>query len=448
MDEHPLKYVMAPRSIAVVGASGNPRKSGYFYMERFINAGYKGKLYPVHPAQGEVFGLPVYPNLSAIPDEIDLAYVVVPGEAVAQVMRDCLDKGVRAALLVSAGFGESTDQESRRRTEELKGLLRKGTLVIGPNCMGLYNASLNLTFHDAPIKEGKIGVIAQSGSITVDIVKSSVYHGLGFSVGVSTGNEMDLNLCDYLEYFAADPATGIIVAYIEGIRDGRRFMRLAKEITREKPIIVWKGGRTEAGARAVSSHTGSLAGESRVYNSAFRQAGVVQATGLRELTAFLQAFSLSQRPTGGGVCVVTGPGGPGVAISDACNEAGLSVPVLSEETRQKLGKLLPPFAGTRNPIDITMASISDSSLLGHCVEIAASDPSVDLILAVVGAGEHEGLLAVKGNVGKPILAYDRSPGGLVEQNRILEAAGIPVFDDVAYATRAAAATLGKGRLQG
>jgi acyl-CoA synthetase (NDP forming) len=445
MSEHPLKHVLAPRSIAVVGASNNPQKTGYFYMEKLLQAGYKGQIYPVHPQQSEILGLPAYPNLAAVPGEVDLAYVVVPGEAVIQVMRDCIAKGSKAALVVSAGFSEVADEEGKRRARELQELLDagRGTRVIGPNCMGLYNAALGLTFHDAPIKEGKIGVIAQSGSITVDIIKSGVYHNLGFSVGVSSGNEMDLNLCDYLEYFAADPATGIIAAYVEGIKEGQRFVRLAGEITPKKPIIIWKGGRTEAGARAASSHTGSLAGERRIYSAAFRQAGVVPATGLPELTAFLQAFSMLERPAGNGVCIVTGPGGPGVAISDACNEAGLSVPALSEATRQSLSRLLPSFAGTRNPIDITMASLADSTLLGQCAEIAAADPAVDAILAVVGPGEHEGLIEARGKIGKPLLAYDRSPAGLVEQNEMLEEAGVPVFNDVVYAARAIAALLGK-----
>jgi acyl-CoA synthetase (NDP forming) len=443
MSEHPLEHVLAPRSIAVVGATSNPQKAGYFYMEKFLEVGYKGQIYPVHPRQSEMFGLPAYPNLTAIPGEIDLAFVVVPGEAVAQVMRDCIAKGVNAALVVSAGFGEVSDEESQRRAWEMQKLLGNGTRVIGPNCMGLYNAALSLTFHDAPVKEGGIGVVAQSGSITVDIIKSGVYHNLGFSTGVSSGNEMDLNLCDYLEYFAADPATSIIAAYVEGIKDGERFMRLAGEITKKKPVIVWKGGRTEAGARAASSHTGSLAGERRIYSAAFRQAGVVPATGLRELTAFLQAFSMLKRPAGDGVCIVTGPGGPGVAISDACNEAGLSVPLLSEATRRELGRLLPSFAGVGNPIDITMASLADSTLLGQCAEIAAADPGVDVVLAVVGPGEHERLIEAGDNVGKPLLAYDRSPDGLVEQNKMLEEAGIPVFSDVVYAARAVAAMLGK-----
>jgi acyl-CoA synthetase (NDP forming) len=161
------------------------------------------------------------------------------------------------------------------------------------------------------------------------------------------------------------------------------------------------------------------------------------------LTAFLQAFSSLERPAGERVCIVTGPGGPGVAISDACNEAGLSVPVLSEATQKNLSRLLPSFAGTRNPIDITMASLADFTLLGRCVEIAAADPGVDVILAVVGPGEHERLIETRSDIGKPLLAYDRTPGGLVEQNKMLEEAGIPVFDDVVYAARAVAAMLGK-----
>jgi len=381
-----LERIFYPRGVAVVGASNREGNFGRFFLDSFIQLGFK-KLYVVHPTEKEVLGIKAYPRVMEISDEVDLAVVVSPVETVPQVVAECTEKGVKGVVIFTAGFAEKGD-EGRRLEQEMVGIARRGdTRIIGPNCMGIYCPSSGLSNFPGVSKEsGPVGMISHSGSLANMLTMAAVGQRIRFSKVVSCGNECDLNAVDFLEYLGQDPETRIIIAYLETIKGGRRFCQLAREISKEKPIIVWKGGTTERGARAAASHTGALAGSNQIWRAVFAQTGIISAHSAEEMLDYLQAFYYLALPKGKRVAIVSGPGGPAVATSDACVESGLELGELSDNTKKRIAELIPPV-GTSidNPIDLGMGSAFNPQWYIESIRALGEDREVDMLLIIGGS---------------------------------------------------------------
>jgi acyl-CoA synthetase (NDP forming) len=281
-----LESLFAPQSVAVIGASANPEKLGHSVLANMVNNGYAGQVYPINPKESEILGHPCYGRVSDVPDPVDLAVVVVPSKAVPVVMEDCGTKGVGAAIIITAGFRE-TGTEGRQLERQVMEIAERHSIrVVGPNVLGVIatSSNLNASFAAGMPAKGNISFMSQSGALCTGILDWAAANQLGFSSFVSLGNKADLNETDFLEAWSEDPDTTVIMAYLEGIVDGPRFMRVSRELTKQKPVIVIKSGTTSAGSRAVSSHTGTLAGSDAAYDAAFRQSGVLRAQSVSELS--------------------------------------------------------------------------------------------------------------------------------------------------------------------
>ena len=380
---HELDAMFYPGSVAVVGASANPASwGGTSFLSRLQKLGFPGKLYPVNPRDTEILGLKAYPSVKDIPQPPDLAIIAVPASVVPQVLRDCIATGVKNVHIFSSGFAETGLEEGRRLDREITKIIQEGGLrVVGPNCMGLYIPRSKLAYWGAePVGSGSVAFLSQSGGHAEMLSEYAQDLGVYFSKMVSFGNARGLQAVDFLEYLAQDPETSIITMYLEGIRDGNRFAQLIRSINRTKPVIIWKGGLTESGTRAVASHTGSLAGEERVWNAFFTQTGAVRADSLQEIIDVVMAFLYLKPPRGRRALLIGGGGGNSVAMADICNREGLEVPHLAEETRQKLNDFI-SLAGNsaRNPVDAWMLQ-NNVELFKRALELSVADPIVDLVI--------------------------------------------------------------------
>jgi acyl-CoA synthetase (NDP forming) len=377
----PLFY---PKSIAVVGVSTSETKFGGRFLQALIDFGYKGPIYPVNPKGSEMLGLKMYPSVRDIPDHVDLADIMVPARLVPQVLEECLAKGVKGAQIFTSGFAELDDEQGRLLEEKLKALAKRGIRVIGPNCFGVYcpeGGHTLLPGGDFPQESGPVGFITQSGGHAVEFSRQARGTGIRFSKVISYGNACDVNESDLLEYMARDEKTRIITMYLEGPREGRRFLRLVGQVARQKPVLIWKAGLTGAGARAVYSHTASLAGEEAIWEALFRQTAALRVNNLEELADATVALLNLPPTTGRRVGLIGGGGGISVAAADACDRVGLELPPLSRETQDKLRAMLPP-AGTaaRNPVDIG-APIVLPAIFEGVMEAVAAEAGVETIVA-------------------------------------------------------------------
>ena len=375
--------IFFPKSVAVIGASANDSKFSGRYLRTLLDFGFEGSIYPVNPRETEVAGLKAYPRVQDVPEPIDFAIITVPAKVVPSVVEDCLAKGVKAVEVFTAGFSE-TGEEGRRLEAQLTEMSKRGIRIIGPNCFGVYCPAGRLTLLPGPDfskESGPVALISQSGGYAQEIAREAKGWGIRFSKVISYGNACDLSEVDFLEYLAQDPATKIIAAYMEGPKDGARFMKLVRQVCKTKPVIVWKAGLTEAGARAVGSHTASLAGDEATWSAFFKQTGAVRVESKDELIDAAMAFLYLPPPGGRRVAVVGGGGGMGVAGCDACNRAGLSVPTFAPEVEAQLRQVLPP-AGTsiRNPIDVG-APVIPPPVFEKVMETAAGVEEVDAIIA-------------------------------------------------------------------
>jgi len=376
--------IFYPKSHAVIGASVNTRKFGGRYLRTLLDFGYKGKVYPVNPQENEVFGLQTYASVTDIPEPVEFASVAVPARAVPGVVEECLLKGVKALQILSAGFRE-LGEEGARMERELTAIAARGIRIVGPNCFGVYCPGGGMTIlpgANLPKEPGPVGFISQSGGYTIRVPRRADGYGIRFSKAVSYGNACDINECDLLEYFLEDPETKVIISYLEGVKDGPRFYKLLREVCRTKPVIIWKGGLTEVGARAAKSHTASLSGEEAVWEAVFRQTGAIRVNSLEELLDTTIAFLHLGPVTGQKVCSVGGGGGIGVAAADTWERAGLSVPLFPAELEKKLLSIVPPTgASARNPVDVgnpfpapeMLRSVLDTVFNGADIDILVID---------------------------------------------------------------------------
>ena len=449
-----LDVMTHAKSIAVVGAA-RARRGGFPGMFGCLrNFGYPGRLYPINPKVEEISGIKTYPSLISLPERVDLVIISVPAPFVPDALRDCVASGNKNIHIFSSGFKESGEEEGIQLQKEIEKIAREGGLrVVGPNCMGFYvPASRMLTWTAASKESGPISLISQSGGNAQEITNyTSNRYGIYFSKSISYGNALTLDSTDFLDYLAHDDETRIINMYLEGVKDGRHLLDLVTETNRHKPVIIYKGGLTESGARAVSSHTGSLAGGEKIWKAFFRQSGAVPVDSLEEMADVTLAFHHLEKTPGKKTTVLGFGGGIGVAVADSCARSGLELPELSSETIKKLRQFIPP-AGTmiRNPIDAVIAFI-DLNLFGKVLNILTTSGEIDNFIISVPLdwlfGKEKGgthiekiasYLAQEGRKhtqGKPLVVvwrqYEPAPEirkWVAVMEKILLPAGIPVYD--------------------
>ncbi len=382
----PIEVMFNPETVAVVGASNDLSKWGAGIFSRVLNSPSVKRLYPVNKHQSIVQGVKAYPSLRDLPEPIDFVAIVIPYPDVPQIIHDCVALGVKTALIITAGLGETGEEGVRLEHEIVDTARQIGMRLVGPNCMGHFNgingfSTLRMTFQ---IEKGSIGVISQSGGFAMNILMAGMDMGVGFSKFVSVGNEADLHFEDFLAYMARDEDTKGITGYIEGLRKGKEFFRLAKETTKKKPIVVVKVGRTEAGAKAARSHTSAIAGTDIVYDAAFKQAGVLRVDSVEELFDVASALLRQPLPKGNRVGIITSGGGFGCVGSDACERLGLKVAPLSRETIEKLNKILPDRWPHANPVDTVATGFANVTY--DCIWPLMEDPNLDALLIIGGIG--------------------------------------------------------------
>jgi len=387
-----LEKIFHPRSVSIIGASSKEGSFGRMFLEGLIRIGFR-EIYPVHPRETELLGLKAYQSMKDIPHDVDVAILMTPPDSTLQVVQDCAEKGMKGIIVFTAGFGEK-GAEGKKIEQEICRVARSESIrVIGPNSIGIYcPTSKLLTFpqglmHGITTEGGPVGSFSHSGSFVDYLTHILTKKGIRFSKVISCGNECDLNAVDFLEYFGQDKETKIIISYLEGIKDGRRFFQLAREITKEKPIIVWKGGATELGAKAAISHTGSLAGEKHVWEAMFEQAGIISVRSFEEIVDCLFCLYHLPLPKGKRIAVVAGMGGTNVGTTDNCIELGLEMARLSDATLERLAQLLPPVGtSVGNPTDIGVATLVAPNLYGETLKLLNEDENVDMLLAISDPG--------------------------------------------------------------
>ena len=433
-----LDRLFNPSSLAIIGASKDAYKSGGGFLKGLIDSGFKGKLYPVNPRESEIMGIRNYRSVLDIPGEIDLAYVTTPARTVPQVIAECSQKGVRFVVVHSAGFSE-LGAEGKALEEEMLESARKGsTRIIGPNCMGLYSpgAYINtITSLATPEDEtGPVALVGQSGWVTEGAIHMGYERGLRFSKVVHLGNQSDLTFEDLLEYLASDSSTKVIALHIEGIKRGIDFLQLARQISKKKPIIVWKAGRTGVGVGAAASHTGSPSGDNVVLEAALVQGGVAMAQNLDELIDLAVGFACPMLPSGNKVGLLVDAGGAAVAAADAAEEAGLEIPTLSAEVQKelvdKLQGIIPPFPNPRNPVDLVWPPAHNTvPLFMQCARIMLKE--VDTIVMFIYARYDdyftEEMRSLRDEMGKPVFVILGLPGNHRNGMRLLTKSGVPSF---------------------
>ena len=378
-----LEVFFAPKSVAVIGASRHKQKLGYGVLFNIVNSGFKGKVYPINPKAEEILGLKCYPSVLDAPEDIDLAVVVVPAAYVLQVAEECGQKGVKGLIVISAGFKEVGGEGAKLERKLLEIVRRYGMRMIGPNVLGLIDTvvPINASFSAGMPHPGSIAFMSQSGALCTSVLDMSLAEGIGFSRFVSLGNKADLNEIDFLEAWEKDTHTRVITAYLEGIANGPRFLEIARRVTKSKPIIAIKSGTTGAGARAVSSHTGTLAGSERAYEAAFKQTGIIRASSVQELFDYAVGFARQPLLKKNAIAIVTNAGGPGIMATDACERSGLRLASLTPETMEHLRSHLPPAASVLNPVDVLGDALADRYAVA--VEAVLKDPNVGGVLVIL-----------------------------------------------------------------
>ncbi|MGB9736007.1 MAG: acetate--CoA ligase alpha subunit [bacterium] len=356
-----LDTIFKPKSVALVGASKVPGKVGYSLLKNIKEGGFTGKIYPVNPSAQEILGIKVYPDIKSIPDTLDLVVFMIPPKAIVSSIQDCAEKKARFVIVISAGFKE-VGVEGALLERQLKEQADKYNIrIVGPNCLGIIDtkAKFNASFAaDMPLK-GDISIISQSGALLTAILDWALANDMGFSKFVSLGNKADLNEADFIEYLADDPDTRVILGYIEGVSDGKSFIEKAYRASKKKPVILIKAGGTKVGARASSSHTGTLAGSDAAFDAAFKQSGVIRAHTIEELFDIGKLLESQPLPAEGGLAIITNAGGPGIITADATERANIRLAHLSDENILALKKVLPPSAAFGNPFDIIGDALAD-----------------------------------------------------------------------------------------
>ncbi len=438
MASSPLQEIFAPASVAVVGASNQPEAVGGMLFRNILQAGYRGVVYPVNPRWKSVSGVRCYPSVDELPEAAELAVVIVPAPLVADVVDRLGRRGTRGVVVISAGFREIGGEGVAREAELVARARAHGMSVVGPNCFGVINTapevSLNATFSEDLPPRGNIAFVSQSGALCAGILRYGVSERIGFSRFISVGNRAGVEESDLLRSLGADDRTDVILLYIESLANERRFLEAAHEVSRHKPILVIKSGRSPEGERAARSHTGSLAhsAQDRLYDALFEQAGVLRADTIGELFRQAKVFATGARLHGSRLVILTNSGGPGIVAADACARQGLSLPPLPDRAQERLRRLLSPSAAFANPVDTT-ADATVRQFTGALRDLLAL-PGVDGALAIAtpvgelqGPELARGILAARGRGVKPVVACVFGLVDLSQEVQQLEAGGVPTF---------------------
>ena len=439
-----LEAIFAPRSIAVIGASPDPTKLGHRILKNILDAGYPGRIFPIHPQATRILNLPAYPSVEQAPAPVDLAVIVVPAAVVPDVAEACGRSGVKGLVVISAGFKEIGSEGRALEMRLLEIVQRYGMRMVGPNCLGVIDTTtrLNASFAALYSQPGQIAFMSQSGALCTAILDWSKAQGIGFSRFVSLGNKADVDEVTLLQAWGCDKAHNrVILAYLEGIGNGDEFITVARQVTKQIPVIAIKSGATQAGARAASSHTGALAGAEHAYEAAFDQSGVLRARSMQELFDFALAFAYQPLIPGNRLAIVTNAGGPGIIATDAAERNGLQLAELTPATIAALRAALPPTASVYNPIDIIGDARADRYRVA--LRAALEDPNVDAVLVLftpqaVSKPEDTAQTIVEGAAGsaKPVVTSFMGAATIGEALRILNNHRIPNY---AFPERAVAA---------
>ncbi len=441
--DHPLAALFHPRTVAVIGATERPGSIGRRVMWAMLSSPFGGTVYPVSKDRASVLGIKAYPKVEAIPEPVDMAVVATPAATVPGIIGECVQAGVRTAVIISAGFkehGEHGLELERQIAERIHGAPLR---VLGPNCLGVMNpiTGLNATFSQQIARPGNVAFISQSGALCTAILDWSQREMVGFSAFVSVGSMLDIGWGDLIDYLGNDTRTHSILIYMESIGDARHFLSAAREVSLHKPIIVIKAGRTEAAAKAAASHTGTLVGSDEVLDAAFRRCGVLRVNSISDIFYMSEVLAKQPRPRGPRLAILTNAGGPGVLAADGLASQGGELAELSPETLQQLDKLLPPHWSHANPVDILGDAGPDRYI--KALDITLKDPNADGVLVLTapqGLAEPtriaELLRPYATSTGKPILACFMGGAEILASNEILNRAGIPTFQFPDTATRA------------
>lgn len=432
---HPLDFFFRPRSVAVIGASERSGSVGRSVLWNLVSSPFGGTVFPVNDKHSNVLGIKAYPSVAALPEPVELALVVTPAKAVPDVIRECAAARMRGAVVISAGFKETGEEGARLEREVLEIARGARMRILGPNCLGVMNPSrgLNATFAGSMARPGSVAFLSQSGALQTAILDWSLEENIGFSAFVSLGSMVDVGWGDLIDYLGNDEHTRSILIYMESIGNARAFLSAAREVTLRKPIIVIKGGRTAQAARAAASHTGTLTGNDEVLTCALRRAGVVRVDTIADLFYMADTLGKQPRPLGPRLCIVSNAGGPGVLATDTLVRGGGDLAALSEDSRGRLDKALPPAWSGGNPIDIL--GDADPERYAQALEIAGEDKGVDGLLMILTPQDQTEptLTAQRLKVyahkyrSKPLLASWMGGAELAAGRRILADAGIPNF---------------------
>ncbi|MEM2585024.1 MAG: acetate--CoA ligase family protein [Thermoproteota archaeon] len=430
-----LEAFLNPRSVAVVGASREEKKVGHRILRNLINSGFKGSIYPVNPNADMILGYKCYKSVSEIEEDVDLAVVSVPANAVLGVVEECGRKGVKGVVVISAGFSE-TGRDGVMLEKQLVSKCREyGIRLQGPNCLGLINSriGLNASFASTSPIPGNISIVSQSGALGSAILNWAGFNSMGLASFISVGNEADLTVSDFLDAFIEDENTRVVGVYMEGVKNGEYFLEVAKRLSRKKPLVILKSGTTEVGIRAVSSHTGSLAGSDVAFSAACKKTGALRVETMKEFFDLLFAFQYQPLPKGKNVLVITNGGGPGVLAVDACEKLGLNLPLLERDLIEGLRKQFPPHASLGNPLDVL--GDADENRYKIALESAFKSNVVDSIIliltpqAMTPSEEVARVITETSKmVEKPILASFMGFDNDSTPIRILRAGRIPNYD--------------------
>lgn len=441
-----LEMFTEPRGVAVVGASTDPAKLGYQVLNNVIQYGYEGGVYPVNPTAPEILGKKAYPSVLECPDPVDLAVLLVPNKAVPGVIEQCGQRGLKGAVIITAGFREVGPAGKALEQQVIEIAKKYGMRLIGPNVLGIIDTvcKLNASFAAGMPRRGRIAFMSQSGALCTSILDLAMGQGIGFSRFYSIGNKADINELDLVTAWAEDDETRAIMAYLEGITNGPEFIRTASEVTRHKPIIAIKSGTTSAGSKAVSSHTGTLAGSEAAYDAAFKQSGIIRAGSVQDLFDIAQAFARQPLLKGDNIGVITNAGGPGIMASDAIEHAGLRLAQLTNETKLALQAKLPPAASVANPVDVLGDAYADRYAMA--IDTVLADPNVDALMVVLTpqtmtqipeTGEALGTISKK--YGKPVFGAFMGDAAIAPGVEVMRSHSVPNYQVPERAVKAIAA---------
>lgn len=440
---NPLQSIFAPKNVAVIGATEKEGSVGRTILWNLISSPFGGAVFPINPKRPSLLGIKAYPSIKDVPDQVDLAVIVTPSTSIPGIINECVEVGVKGAIVISAGFKEIGPVGVELERQLLENARKGGMRIVGPNCLGVMNpiSGLNATFAAGMARKGNVAFISQSGALCTAVLDWSFKENVGFSAFVSVGSMLDVDWGDLIYYLGDDPHTESIVIYMETIGDARSFLSAAREVALTKPIIVIKPGRTEGAARAAASHTGSLTGSDEVLDAAFRRAGVLRVNSISEIFSMSEVLGRQPRPKGPRLTILTNAGGPGVLATDKLISTGAELAEISKEATEKLNEFLPSSWSHNNPIDII--GDADPQRYAKSLEVAAQDENSDGLLVILTpqamtdpTATAEALKTYAKSYDKPILASWSGGKEVAAGEAILNKAGIPTFeypDDAAQA---------------